>query len=80
MTAECRHLLNIWNRKENVVLFLLYRPGQRPPRLFFKDLSSIVLFIFSAMSFLLSVQSCLPGMELEKGEGVVSETWFYINF
>lgn len=63
MTAVCRHL-NIWNRKENVVLFLLYGPGQRPPSLFFKDLNSIVLFIFSAMIFLLSVQSSLPGMEL----------------
>lgn len=66
MTAVCRDLLNILNRKENVLFFLLDRPGQRPPSVFFKDLNSLVLFIFSAMSFILSVWSSLPGYEKQK--------------
>lgn len=65
VTAVCRDLLNIWSRKENVLFFLLNRPGQRPPSLFLKDLNSHVLFIFSAMSFILTVWSSLPGYEKE---------------
>lgn len=63
VTAMCRDLLNIWNGKENVLFFFLSRPGQRPPSLFLKDLNSLVLFIFSAMSFILSVWSGLPDYE-----------------
>lgn len=62
--AVCRDLLNIWNRKENVLFLLLDRPGQRPPSLFFKDPNSLVLFIFSAMSLhpLCAVKSAWCGL------------------
>lgn len=63
VTAVCRDLLNICIRKENVLFFPLDRPGQRPPSLFFKDLNSLVLFIFTVMNFTLSVWSSLPGYE-----------------